>query len=206
MGQLFSDAKELTTHLLDLFSFDFDSNYDAEQGAKTAFGSLVYHGIAKPIQANMLFDVVMEQSDPLKRARAMVIEYLSAAFDGKVRKYGSDVISVSPECCEEVGVRLFREGSDKVQMDVLRHLSWDRRSCLPRKRYPLVRTFEGLMDAANFWKSENCSKKEVEQDLDYILAKSDWVWFDDLYNAQVKVDFAPKSPDVYIWARLTDMP
>lgn len=205
MGQ-FSDAKELTTHLLDLFSFNFDSNYDAEQGAKTAFGSLVYHGITKPLQANMLLDVVMEQSDPLKRARAMVIEYLSAAFDGKVKKYGSDVISVVPEPCEEVGVRLFRNGSDNVQMDVLRHLSWDGRSCLPRKRYPLLRTFDGLMDAASIWKEENCTKAEVERDLAYILGKSNWVWFDDLYNARVKVDFAPRSPDVYIWARLTDAP
>jgi len=202
MGQLFSDAKELTKHLLDLFSINFNSNYDAEQGAKTAFGSLVYYGIVKSFQANMLLDVVMEQSDPLKRARAMVIEYLSAAYDGNVKRYGSDVISVFPEPCDEVGVRLFRNGSDKVQMYVLRHLSWDRRSCLPRKRYPLLRTFDGLMDAASIWKNENCSKKEVEQDLDYILTKSNWVWFDDVYNAEVKVDFAPKSPDVYVWARL----
>jgi len=205
MEQLFSDAKELTPHLLDLFSVDFNSNYDAEQAAKTAFGTLVFHGFAIPVQANMLLDVVMEQTDPLKRARAMVIEYFSAIFPC-VKKYGSDVISVVPDFGDEVGVRLFREGSDKVQMYVLRHLSWDRRSCLPRKRFPLVRTFEGLMDAASYWKEENCSKKEVEQDLEYITAKSDWVWFDDLYNARVKVDFAPKSPDVYIWARLVDAP
>lgn len=205
MEQLFSEAKELTPHLLDLFSVDFNSDYDAEQTAKTAFGSLVYHGLAIPVQASMLLDVVMEQSDPLKRARAMVIEYFSAIFPC-VKKYGSDIIAVCPGSCEEVGVRLFREGSDKVQMDVLRHLSWDRRSCLPRKRFPLVRTFEGLMDAASHWKEENCSKKEVEQDLEYITAKSNWVWFDDLYNAEVRVDFAPKSPDVYIWARLVDSP
>lgn len=205
MEQLFSEAKELTPHLLDLFSVDFNSNYDAEQAAKTAFGTLVYHGLAIPVQANMLLDVVMEQSDPLKRARAIAIEYLSAVFP-HVKKYGSDLISVCPEPCEEVGVRLFRNGSDKVQMDVLRHLSWDRRSCLPRPRHPLTRTFEGLMDAASFWKKDNCSKKEVEQDLEYITAKTNWVWFDDMYNAQVKVDFAPKSPDVYIWSRLVDFP
>lgn len=205
MEQLFSDAKELTPHLLDLFSFDFNSNYDAEQGAKTVFGSLVFHGFANSLQANMLFDVVMEQSDPLKRARAIVIEYLSTIFP-TVKKYGSDVISVIPEFGEEVGVRLFRQGSDNVQVDVLRHLSWDRRSCLPRKQRPLVRTFEGLMDAASNWRRDNCSKKEVEEDLEYITAKTNWVWFDDMYNAQVKVEYAPKSPDVYIWARLVSSP
>lgn len=199
---LFGDSGKLTAHLLDLFSFDFNHLSQTEQGLRHAFDRLYKGGIVDDVQVDIILETVMEQSDPLKRARAGVIEYLASVYGGNVKKYGSDVISVVPDFGDEVGVRLFRSGSDKVQLDILRHLSWDRRSCLPRKRYPLVRTFEGLMDAASHWKEENCSKKEVEQDLEYITAKTNWVWFDDLYNAEVKVDFAPKGPDVCIWSRL----
>lgn len=189
-------------HLLESFFIDFDDDKSVQRLANKLFGELVKGTIINTVQAQIKVDNVSLQKDPLKRARALAIEYISPIF-ASVSSYGSDEVLGFLSKDEEVGVRLFRTLSSRVDCEVVRKAYWGIPSSLPRKpSYIFSRTFPDLMDTVDVWKKENSLETLVESDLKNLLSNNGAIQYGGSQKAAVRYSFPKNGHGVCLYSKL----